>query len=349
MSKADILNLSRDEIASALTALGEPAWRADQIVKWLGEGCGFDEMTNLPQKLRAMLGERFEISVPKTQKKLVSALDGTVKYLFEYSDGQRIESVVMKYKHGNTVCISTQAGCRMGCRFCASNEGGFARNLSAAELLGQTLAVYRDIGERISNIVLMGIGEPLDNYDNVIAFLRKITGPDSLCIGARHISLSTCGVADMIKKLAGEGLQITLSVSLHACKDEARSALMPVNRKFNIDALLCACRDYFAATGRRISFEYALISGVNDSHADAAALSALLRKYFGRNMPFHVNLIPVNEVPGRPYEASAAGQRFAAKLIESGVNATVRRRLGSDINASCGQLRAESARQGEPL
>ncbi len=337
--KTDILNITSSELSEYILAAGEPEWRVEQILKWLSVGHDFSEMTNLSSKLRQKLSEDFFIAVPSIKKKLVSSIDGTVKYLFEYADGQSIESVVMKYKHGNTVCISTQAGCRMGCKFCASTAAGLSRNLTSSELLGQVLVSQRDSGERISNIVLMGIGEPLDNYENVIAFLKKVTSPESLCIGARHISLSTCGLADKIDRLAKENLQITLSVSLHSYSDEIRSSLMPVNKKYNIDTLLKSCCNYFRLTGRRISFEYTLISGINDKRTDAEALSALLKKYFGNKMPFHVNLIPVNEVKGNNFSAGHANA-FAKMLAGFKINATVRRSLGPDINAACGQLRS---------
>jgi 23S rRNA (adenine2503-C2)-methyltransferase len=278
--------------------------------------------------------------------KLVSAIDGTVKYLFELADGNTVESVVMKYKHGNTICVSSQVGCRMGCAFCASTIGGKARDLAASEILGQILAAQNDIGERISNIVMMGIGEPLDNYDNVIRFLRLVGDENGLNIGYRHISLSTCGVVDKIDKLAKESFPITLSISLHASNDETRSSIMPINKKWNIDALLNACLRYYTITKRRISFEYTLISGKNDSKESAIELAELLNKKLRPKsskdtFPIHVNLIPVNPVNETDFSAfdKAAVEKFAATLEQKGIRATVRRRLGADINASCGQLR----------
>lgn len=336
--KTEILCMTRPELADWLAALEQPAYRAAQIQSWLLKGVPFSDMNNLPRALRALLEEHADPSLPAIERKYVSAVDGTVKYVLRLRDGQLIESVVMRYKHGNTICVSSQAGCRMGCRFCASNTGGLARSLTPSEMLGEVIVAQRDTGERISNIVLMGIGEPLDNYDNVMTFLRRVSAPDTLNIGSRHISLSTCGLADKIERLAEEELQITLSISLHAVSDEERSDLMPVNRKWNLDALLRACRAYFDRTGRRISFEYTLIAGVNDDDAHARRLAALLHRYFGKDAPFHVNLIPVNEVKGRGFASSAFARRFADTLGRCHVNATVRRRLGPDINASCGQL-----------
>ena len=287
--------------------------------------------------------------LPKVERKLVSKLDGTVKYLFRLIDGECVESVVMRYEHGISICISSEVGCPMGCVFCASTIGGKVRNLTASEMLGQIVAASRDIGERISNVVMMGIGEPLDNYDNTVRFLRLVNEEKGLGIGYRHISLSTCGVVPMIDRLREENIPITLSVSLHAAEDEARSAIMPINRRYPLGELMPACRRYFDGSGRRISFEYTLIRGKNDSEKNADTLVQLLRKYFsdkGKLLPLHVNLIPVNEVKERDFSRSdkAAVDNFARFLNSKGVNATVRRRLGSDINASCGQLRRESQR-----
>jgi len=299
-------------------------------------------MTNIPKSLRDILTNE-DIGIlhyPKIVKKQVSSIDGTVKYLFELHDLQLIESVVMKYEHGNTICVSTQAGCRMGCKFCASTLGGKVRDLTAGEILGQIISAQRDFGERISGVVMMGIGEPLDNYDNVMRFLDIVGSPDSLNIGYRHISLSSCGLVDKINRLADEKYPITLSISLHATNDSERDKIMPINSKWNIDALLCACRDYFDKTGRRISFEYTLISGENDSPEQAKKLAELIKKYF-RSRPVHVNLIPLNHVDERSFRAGsrAAVKTFCDTLNALGVNATVRRRLGPDIDASCGQLR----------
>jgi len=347
MEKTDILGLFPSELADFIVSLGEPKYRAKQIYTWLMRGTEFDEMTNLPLSLREKLAQNAELRLPKVEKKLVSAIDGTIKYLFRLIDGECVECVLMRYEHGVSLCISTEVGCPMGCAFCASTIGGKVRNLTASEMLGQVIAASRDSGERVASIVMMGIGEPLDNYDNSVRFLRLVNEPEGLNLGYRHISLSTCGIVPMIDKLAEENLPITLSISLHASNDEARSAIMPINRKYPIDELLRACRRYFDGSGRRISFEYTLISGKNDSEKDAEALAALLRRYFtvkGKLLPLHVNLIPVNEVKERNFSRSekAAIDSFAALLCRRGVNATVRRKLGSDINASCGQLRRES-------
>lgn len=336
--KTALLDFSLDELKEYIKELGEPAYRAGQIMSWMLRGVELDDMTNLPAALRARLSESAEVGVPTVARRLVSSIDGTVKYLFRLSDGQCVESVVMKYEHGNTICVSTQVGCRMGCRFCASTIGGLVRHLRPGEILGQVIAAQRDTGERIDGIVLMGIGEPLDNYNNVIKFLRLVGSPDGLNIGYRHISLSTCGLADRIPRLAEEHLPITLSISLHAVSDNERSEIMPINRRFNIDTLLCACRDYFDKTGRRISFEFTLIAGKNDDSVHAARLASLLHRYFGSE-PCHVNLIPVNEVKEREFRRSPRSRQFCEELCRLGVNATVRRHLGADINASCGQLR----------
>ena len=346
-NKKDILSLSKDELSELILSIGEPKYRAGQIFGQLHKGLLPDEMTNIGKKTLEKLNAVSYCSLPTVKKKLVSAIDGTVKYLFSLSDGNFIESVVMKYNHGNTICISSQVGCRMGCKFCASTIGGKVRDLLPGEMLGQILAAQRDMGERISNIVMMGIGEPLDNFDNVVKFLSLVGDPDGINIGYRHISLSTCGIPEKIAELARLDLQITLSISLHASDDKTRSEIMPVNNAYNIDKLLRACRDYYAATGRRISFEYTLISGKNDSVSGATALASLLNSYLrskNETMPIHVNLIPVNEVRENGFKRSSqkAIRDFAAELERRGVRATVRRKLGSDINASCGQLRRES-------
>jgi len=341
--KTELFGKTKAEVSELVRELGEPAYRAEQIYGWLAKGRMIGEMTNLPALLRSKLDGIAYVALPRTVDRAVSRIDGTVKYLFEFEDGELIESVFMRYEHGNSICISTQAGCRMGCRFCASTLGGRHRDLTAGEMLGQIHAVERDTGERISNIVMMGIGEPLDNYENSIKFLRLVGSPDGLNIGYRHISLSTCGIVPAIYKLAEEDLPITLSISLHAVTDAERSELMPVNNRWNIDALLTACRDYFAKTGRRISFEYTLISGRNDSEEKAEALAALLKKYLAK-MPCHVNLIPVNPVAERGFSRAAQSRvnAFRDKLVSLGINATVRRHLGGDINASCGQLRSRN-------
>ena len=335
--KTDILSMFPEELALFLE--NEPKYRVKQLFSWLHKGATFDEMTNLPKKMREELSEKSYIALPTILQKYVSKLDGTVKYLFKLYDGQCIESVVMKYKHGNTICISSQAGCKMGCKFCASTRNGWVRNLTPSEMLGQVLAAQKDTGLRISNIVLMGIGEPLDNYDNVMKFLRLVSLDEGLNIGLRHISLSTCGVVDKIYSLAEEDMALTLSVSLHHSNDNDRSALMPINKKWNIDSLLDACRAYFEKTGRRISFEYAVISDVNDNKQQADSLADLLIKKLPK-IPYHVNLIPVNTVEGTGFKSEMkSAMAFQANLEKRGINATIRRKLGSDINASCGQLR----------
>lgn len=349
--KAELLSLSLPELEALMLELGEAKYRAAQMFPLLHRGVSPTEMTNLSLALRQKLTEQAQWHLPVIERKLVSAIDGTVKYLFSLADGHCVESVVMKYEHGNTICISSQVGCRMGCKFCASTIGGRVRNLTPGELLGQVIAAQKDTAERISNIVMMGIGEPLDNYDNVLKFLHLVNDPKGLNIGYRHISLSTCGLVDRIHLLREENLPITLSVSLHAPDDETRSAIMPINKKYGVAELLEACRVYYAATGRRISFEYTLIAGKNDSAANAKKLARVLndslRNQGGvRNataMPIHVNLIPVNEVAetGFVHSGKDAVKRFAAILESFGIRATVRRTLGADINASCGQLRRE--------
>ncbi len=339
----DIKSMLPDELSAALAALGEPPFRAKQVFKWLNAPVSsFEEMTNLPKSLREKLRERFTLYTPAVEQKQVSRLDGTVKYLWRLHDGSHVESVVMRYEHGNTVCVSSEVGCPMGCAFCASTIGGKVRNLSASEILDQVMYAQADSGLKISNIVLMGIGEPLDNFDNVIRFLRLVNDPDGMNIGMRHISLSTCGLVEKIDKLAGLGLQLTLSVSLHAPDDETRSKIMPVNRAYNVDTLLAACRRYFEKTGRRISFEYAMIRDVNDTPFHAALLA---EKLAGTGS--HVNLIPLNEVPESNLHPSAPEtmRRFIETLERKNINVTVRRKLGPDIEASCGQLRRERERK----
>ena len=345
--KTDLLSLDKEELTGFFLSIGEPKYRASQLFTQMHKGLLLEEITNLSKATKAKISETAYYSLPKIEKKLVSAIDGTVKYLFSLDDGNCIESVVMRYEHGTTICISSQVGCRMGCRFCASTIDGRVRDLAPSELLGQIIAAERDLGERISGVVMMGIGEPLDNYDNVIKFLRLVGDPDGLNIGYRHISLSTCGIVPKILDLAKENFAITLSISLHASNDETRSEIMPINRKYSVGELLDACKKYFAVTGRRISFEYTLISGKNDTEKDAEELAALLNsKLRSRNdtMPIHVNLIPVNEVEERDFVRSGkkAISAFAATLERRGIRATVRRKLGADINASCGQLRRNS-------
>lgn len=338
--KHDILSMTLAELEAVVLSIGEPKFRAKQIYGWMLKGAGFDEMRNVSQKTVDALKEVCELRLPSIVTRLDSALDGTKKYLFELIDGECIESVFMEYEHGNTLCISSQVGCRMGCKFCASTINGKVRDLTPSEMLGQIIVAQRDTGKRISNIVMMGIGEPLDNYDNTIKFLKLVSSPDNLNIGLRHISVSSCGLVDKIDALADEGLPITLSISLHAYDDDVRNEIMPVNKKFSIHELLSSCQRYFDKTGRRISFEYTLISGKNDTVEGAIALAKVLKKYI-RSTP-HVNLIPLNEVKETGLSTSKNVNIFKNKLISLGINATVRRRLGSDINASCGQLRRQS-------
>lgn len=333
----DLKDLEYTELEKFITDLGEPKFRAKQIFKWIHGGAeSFDEMTNLSKATKSKLAEVSFVSKLKIREKFVSKIDGTIKYLFELEDGNCIESVIMRYKHGITICISSQVGCRMGCGFCASTIGGLYRSLTAGEILNQVIFAQKDIGERISNIVMMGIGEPLDNYENAVKFLHNVNHPDGICIGYRHISLSTCGLAEKIKMLAKENLPITLSVSLHAPNNEIRSSVMPVNKKYPIEKLIEACKEYQSVTGRRISFEYALMSGVNDSDENARELAHLLK-----GMLCHINLIPVNAVKERNFKKGTTEKinHFRDYLEKLGMNATIRRELGSDISASCGQLR----------
>ena len=335
--KRDIVSMRPDELELDLKEQGYPTYRAKQIRDWLNKGVrDFDEMRNLPQNLREELKERYHLYRPQVLKKQVSQLDGTIKYLWELYDGNAVETVVMNYKHGNTVCVSCQVGCRQGCAFCASTIGGLVRSLEPSEILDEVLFSQLDSGKPISNIVMMGIGEPLDNFDNVMRFLELVNDPDGMNIGMRHISLSTCGLTERFKDLAERDLQLTLSVSLHAPDDETRSRLMPANRGRGVDELMKSCRDYFEKTGRRISFEYAMIDGVNDT-----AYHAKLLAQRARAVGAHVNLIPLNHVEERAFRPSTAGhmKAFIRILEDEGVNVTVRRRLGSDVDASCGQLR----------
>ena len=330
-------DLTKNELKEYILKNSQSAFRAQQIFKWVHQGIeSADEMTNIPLALREKLCEDFEIFLPKVYKKLVSKLDGTVKYLFSLSDGNIIESVVMNYHHGKSICISSQVGCRMGCSFCASTLHGLFRNLTPFEIEGQILRAQKDLGEKISNVVIMGIGEPLDNYDNILKFLSNVNDEAGLNLGLRHITLSTCGLTDKIKKLADENLPINLAISLHAPNDSVRKELMPVAKAYSLDALMEACDYYFEKTHRRITFEYALVKGKNATREEAEELSALLR---GKNC--HVNLIPVNPVREREnIRTNEKETRSFQKILEkNGINATIRRELGSDINASCGQLR----------
>lgn len=331
------------ELRGEFAELGEPAFRAGQVYSWMHWGArSFEEMTNLSKALRLRLAERYELTAPTAVRKLVSKKDGTIKYLWRLSDGNCVESVLMQYHHGNTVCISSEVGCAMGCAFCASTRGGLVRRLTPSEMLDQVLFTQLDSGLPVSNIVLMGIGEPLDNYDTVLRFLELVNSPEGMNIGMRHISLSTCGLVERIDRLAEENLQLTLSVSLHAPTDEIRSTIMPVNRRYNVQTLLAACKRYFEKTGRRISFEYAMIRGVNDTPEMAKLLASRLR-----GIAAHVNLIPLNDIPESPLKPSypEVVQTFQKILEQHGIPATVRRTLGSDINASCGQLRRNFERE----
>ena len=342
----DLKSLNLQEMTDVLKSMGQPAFRGKQVFTWLHKGArSFDEMTNLPKALRDRLAAECILTVPKVARKQVSQQDGTMKYLWELSDGNCIASVLMRYHHGNTVCISSQVGCRMGCAFCASTIAGKVRDLTPAEMLDQVLFTQLDSGLEISNIVLMGIGEPMDNLDTVLKFLELVNHPDGMNIGMRHISLSTCGVIPGIRRLAESNLQLTLSVSLHAPDDETRSRIMPVNRAYHVDDLFAACHEYFRRTGRRISFEYAMIDGVNDNDWQADLIAKRLK-----GMPGHVNLIPLNDVVESPFKPSKRTAAFQRRLESHGLTATVRRSLGGDIDASCGQLRRkamEEAKKGE--
>ncbi len=334
----DIKSMTIPELESLMLSMGQPKFRAKQIFQWLHQKkvLSFDEMKNLPASLRDELSQSCTITQFSIERKLVSQLDGTTKYLYRLSDGEYVESVLMRYEHGISVCVSTQVGCKMGCSFCASTKAGFIRHLTPSEILEQVYAPARDTGERIDSIVLMGIGEPLDNFDNVMRFLTLVSAPEGLCMSHRHISLSTCGLVDRIYELADMGLQITLSVSLHASSDAVRDEIMPVNHRYKIPELLKACQYYTDKTHRRISYEYSLIKGVNDNAGQAKELASLLH-----GMLCHVNLIPVNYVEEAGFEKSGKQQVYAFQkvLIDHGINATVRRTLGADINAACGQLR----------
>ena len=341
LNKTDLVSLSFDELTAFVTdVIKAPKFRAKQLAEWIVKGATFDEMLNLPNALKETLEKEAYLCYPSVAEQYVSKIDGTVKFLFRMQDGEYVESVVMQYEHGYSICLSTQAGCRMGCKFCASTIGGRVRNLLPGEILSEILIAQKVLSVRISNIVLMGIGEPLDNYDHVMKFLRLVNAKEGLNIGFRHISLSTCGLVDRIYDLANEDMPLTLSISLHASDDETRSLIMPINQKYNLDKLLTACRDYFDKTSRRISFEYTLIYGKNDSLEDARKLACLLKRYL-KDRPFHVNLIPVNEVAESGFKrgSKASCVNFCKELNAQRVNATIRRTLGSDINASCGQLR----------
>ena len=333
----NLKSMTQPEIGAVLKELGQPAFRAKQVYTWLHKGVrSYDEMTNLPKGLRDVLSEKYPINAPKVVRKQESQKDGTIKYLWLLSDGNCVETVLMRYNYGNTVCISTEVGCAMGCAFCASTIGGLVRRLEPFEMLDEVLFTQIDSGLPVSRIVLMGIGEPLDNFDNVMRFLELVNSEDGMNISMRHISLSTCGLIPKIDALAAKKLQISLAISLHGPNNEIRSKIMPVNRAYPMEDLLEACRRYFAATGRRIHFEYAMIDGVNDREEDA---KEILRRMKG--LPAHFNLIPLNHVEESPLKPSnkAAVAKFQKILEDGGITATVRRTLGGDIDASCGQLR----------
>ncbi len=334
----DIKSFTFEELMEQVCALGQPAYRAGQIFQWLHEkqAASFAEMTNLPADLRRILEERFELVTVKQEQVLISAIDGTRKYLFALPDGNVIESVMMRYQHGNSVCISSQVGCRMGCRFCASTLDGLERNLRPSEMLEQIYRIGRDTGERISNVVVMGSGEPLDNYEHLLRFIRLLTDGRGLHISQRNITVSTCGLVPQMRRLAEEKLQITLALSLHAADDETRRQLMPVARRYSLREVLGACDDYFQKTGRRMTFEYSLVGGVNDTPSHAEALARLLKDRHG-----HVNLIPVNPIKERDYVRSERKtvEAFKNHLEKYGINVTIRREMGRDIQGACGQLR----------
>ena len=337
--KRDLRGMTLPEVAEALKAMGQPAFRAKQLYTWLHKGAGYEDMTNIPKTLREALAAEYDLYRPTPVRRQESARDGTIKYLWQLSDGNCVETVLMRYHYGNTVCISTEVGCRMGCAFCASTLGGLVRRLEPFEMLDQVLFTQVDSGQPISHIVLMGIGEPLDNFDNVMRFLELVNSPEGMNISMRHISLSTCGLVPKIDELAKRNLQLTLSVSLHAPNDAVRDTIMPVNKAYPSQELIDACRRYYEATSRRISFEYAMIDGVNDSAEQAELLARRVKP-----LSAHVNLIPLNHVDERHFSPSTPEnmRRFVEILEKNGVNVTVRRRLGSDVDASCGQLRRKS-------
>ena len=340
---ANLKSMTMPEIGIVLKELGQPAFRAKQVFTWLHKGVrSYDEMSNLPQNLRAALAEQYPICAPEVVRKQESQKDGTIKYLWQLSDGNCVETVLMRYHYGNTVCISSEVGCRMGCAFCASTLGGLVRKLEPYEMLDQVLFTQLDSGLPISHIVLMGIGEPLDNFDNVMRFLELVNSPDGMNISMRHISLSTCGLVPKIDELAKRKLQLTLSISLHAPNDGVRDTIMPVNKAYPTEELLAACRRYYRETSRRISFEYAMIDGVNDSVEHA---KELIRRLKG--LPAHFNLIPLNHVEESPLKPSSrnAVAKFQKTLEDAGITATVRRTLGGDIDASCGQLRRKYTKE----
>jgi len=340
--KSDIKSMLLPELEEFFSSAGEQKFRAKQVFSWVhGGAVSFDEMSNISKSLRGKLDETFYISSPSLISKNTSELDATTKFLWQMADGATVESVVMQYSYGNTICISSQVGCRMGCTFCASAIGGLERNLNASEMLDQVLFSQKESGQKISNVVIMGIGEPLDNFDNVIRFLKLINHSDGMNIGLRKITVSTCGIIENIDKLADYKIQLTLTVSLHAPDDETRSKLMPINRKYGVDRLFEACEKYFSKTGRRVSYEYSMIDGVNDTRVHAELLAKKLK-----GSGSHVNLIPLSDVPERTLKGSSTEtiKEFSKILEQCGINVTVRRSLGRDISASCGQLRVRHKR-----
>lgn len=340
MEKIDILSLTLAELQEQIVEIGEPKFRAKQVFEWLHKkrATKFSEMTNISAQLADKLESFFWIKSLFVKKRLVSSIDDTVKYLYMLPDGEKVETVLMSYKHGNSLCISTQVGCKMKCSFCASTIAGFVRNLEPSEILLQLYETERDSGRKVDSIVLMGIGEPLDNFDNVVKFFGLLSSPDGTNMSLRHVSVSTCGLVEKINELADMKLGVTLSVSLHAPTDEKRSAIMPINKRYGIEELIDACKRYFDITGRRISFEFGLIKDVNDDSATARELIALLKPL----SPCHVNLIPINEIKEGTYKKSTFVRQFQQQLVDGGINATVRRTLGADISAACGQLRRDN-------
>ncbi|MBE6064270.1 23S rRNA (adenine(2503)-C(2))-methyltransferase RlmN [Clostridium cochlearium] len=333
----NLLDLSLEDLKKWMKENGEKEFRAKQVLDWIYKGAyNFEAMKNIPKDIKNKLQENFYISVPSVVEKYVSKDKSTVKFLFEYRDGNIIESVVMKYKHGNTICVSTQVGCKMGCTFCASTIGGVVRSLSHGEILGEVLMAQKEIGEKISNIVMMGSGEPLDNYDNSLKFIKSVNNENGLNIGQRHITLSTCGIVPKIKELAEENLQITLAISLHAPNDNIRRKTMPIASVYSIEELLEACKYYISKTNRRITFEYALVDNLNDKEVHAEELSNLLK-----GLLCHVNLIPINKIDEKEFKSSSTNKikNFSNILLKNGIQTTIRREMGSDINAACGQLR----------
>ena len=346
--KPDLRSLSFEETAQAVREMGEASYRAGQLFSWLHErpADDFSGMTNLPAKLRNTLAERFSLSQVKVADRQVSKLDGTEKYLFELADGELIESVLMRYRYGNSVCISSQVGCRMGCTFCASTLGGLTRDLLPGEMLSQVYTIAKITGERVSHVVVMGTGEPFDNYDNLIRFLHLISDEKGQNLSQRNITVSTCGLVPRMKQFSREGLSVTLALSLHAADDAKRRQIMPIANRYTIRELMEGCRAYYEGTGRRITFEYALIAGRNDSAEDAAKLARLAREARA-----HVNLIPVNPVRENGYRESSteAVARFRGQLEKSGINVSIRRVLGRDIDGACGQLRHRHLKENTPL